>query len=69
MEILFLIGNGKEDASVITELLNIKKYPGRPSYGCASEFPLILYSCFYPNLKFENTNPKAEFRLVKEFRS
>jgi hypothetical protein len=32
MEILFLVGDGSEEPTIIDELLNIEKYPSRPSY-------------------------------------
>lgn len=35
--ILFLIGDGKEDASIVTQLLDIERFPCRPNYEMASE--------------------------------
>jgi tRNA pseudouridine38/39 synthase len=52
MEILFMIGNGSEEPSVITELFDIEKNPGKPNYPLAPEMPLVLKDCGYPNLQF-----------------
>mmetsp|Transcript_25311 Transcript_25311/g.53903 ORF Transcript_25311/g.53903 Transcript_25311/m.53903 type:complete len:474 (+) Transcript_25311:101-1522(+) len=51
-EVIFAIGNGVESPSIITELLDIKKHPGKPSYSLADEKPLVLHDCMYPNLQF-----------------
>ena len=51
-EVIFMIGNGFESPSIITELLDVKKYPGKPSYCLADEKPLVLHDCGYPNLRF-----------------
>jgi tRNA pseudouridine38/39 synthase len=48
--ILFLVGQGLEPPSVVTELLNVDRYPGKPSYPLAPERPLVLHKCGYPNL-------------------
>ena len=46
-----MVGNGFESPSIITELLNVKKHPGKPSYPLADEKPLVLHDCDYPNLQ------------------
>eukprot|EP00934_Nitzschia_sp_Nitz4_P008540 Nitzschia sp. Nitz4//scaffold57_size113557//79970//81601//NITZ4_004002-RA/size113557-processed-gene-0.15-mRNA-1//1//CDS//3329554879//8530//frame0 len=51
MEILFMIGRGSEETSIITSLLDVEKYPGKPSYTLAPERPLVLHDCGYPNLQ------------------
>jgi len=51
-EVVFMIGNGFESPSIVTELLNVKKHPGKPSYCLADEKPLVLHDCGYPNLHF-----------------
>nr|SVE70493.1 EOG090X083V [Daphnia similis]SVE71748.1 EOG090X083V [Daphnia similis]SVE72376.1 EOG090X083V [Daphnia similis] len=45
--ILFLVGQGKEEAKIIQELLNVESNPRKPQYGMASEVPLNLFSCTY----------------------
>ena len=47
-----MIGNGFESPSIITELLNVEKHPGKPSYPLADEKPLVLHDCAFPNLRF-----------------
>ncbi|CAL1543678.1 unnamed protein product [Lymnaea stagnalis] len=45
VSILFLIGQGKEDISILEELLNVEKNPRKPQYTMASELPLVLFDC------------------------
>ena len=49
-EILFMIGKRLEQPSLVTELFDIEKYPGKPSYALADDRPLVLHDCSYPNL-------------------
>ena len=51
VEIMFMIGKGLEPPNVVTELLNVKKYPGKPSYAPASEFPLVLHDCGFEKMQ------------------
>ena len=46
--ILFLIGQGLEPESLVLDLLDPKKYPGRPMYDLASDAPLVLWDCLFP---------------------
>ena len=46
--VLFLIGQGLEKASVISELLDVKTNPTRPTYEMASDTPLVLWDCVFP---------------------
>jgi tRNA pseudouridine38/39 synthase len=48
--ILFLVGQGLESPSVVSELLDTVKNPGRPSYVMADEVPLVLWDCIFPDL-------------------
>lgn len=55
MAVLFLIAEGKEPVSVISEMLDIDRQPrakdgkllGRPMYTMAPELPLVLVDCFF----------------------
>ena len=49
--ILFLVGQGLEEPSVVKELLNVEEHPGKPGYPLAAERPLVLHHCGYPNLQ------------------
>ncbi|VEU39944.1 unnamed protein product [Pseudo-nitzschia multistriata] len=51
-EVIFMIGNEFESPSIISELLDVKKHPGKPSYSLADEKPLVLHDCMFPNLQF-----------------
>lgn len=57
VEVMFMIGRHLESPSVVTELLNVEKYPGKPSYPPAAEFPLVLHDCGYPNLRMGYSVP------------
>ena len=50
VSVLFLVGRSLEEPSIVTDLLNIQKYPGKPAYTLADERPLVLHHCGYPNL-------------------
>ncbi|OJD24068.1 tRNA pseudouridine(38-40) synthase [Blastomyces percursus] len=47
--ILFLVGQGLEPPSIIPELLDVKKNPRRPTYEIASDAPLVLWDCIFPD--------------------
>lgn len=47
--ILFLVGQGLESPSIISELLDIKKNPRRPIYEMATDTPLVLWNCIFPH--------------------
>ncbi|KAJ1543676.1 tRNA pseudouridine synthase 3 [Nowakowskiella sp. JEL0078] len=77
MAILFLVGQGLENPSVVDDLMDMEKHvdnSGRPTYEIASEIPLILFDCGYPDglikWRFEDTNFEqqsfmSEYRLVE----
>lgn len=50
MAILFLIGRGEEDESVIDLLYDIEKIKERPNYNIASESGLILSECGFDDI-------------------
>lgn len=70
MAILFLVGQKLEKPSIVTDLLNPQKYPGRPVYDMAHDVPLVLYDCTFkepiewitpnamPQERMENSNFK-----------
>ncbi|KAK9460236.1 pseudouridine synthase [Lipomyces oligophaga] len=54
MGVLFLVGDGHEKPQVIQDLLDVKRFPSRPVYDMASDFPLVLYNCEYEaNVKWK----------------
>ena len=56
--VLFLIGEGKEAPTIVSELLDTARYPRRPNYEIASEAPLLLYEVGYEDLVWR-TSPAA----------
>ncbi|KAK4101533.1 pseudouridine synthase [Parathielavia hyrcaniae] len=49
--ILFMIGQGLEKPSLVTELLDVDRNPRRPNYVMADEVPLVLWDCIFPKLE------------------
>jgi tRNA pseudouridine38/39 synthase len=47
--VLFLVGQGFEQPSVVDDLLDIQKTPARPHYDMASDVPLVLWDCIFPS--------------------
>ena len=65
-EILFMVGKGLESPSVVSELLDVERHPRKPQYGFASEFPLILYDCKFPELRWIYSQADLSF-LARDF--
>ncbi|XP_055600914.1 tRNA pseudouridine(38/39) synthase isoform X2 [Uranotaenia lowii] len=67
MAILILIGQGKEDPTVIKELLDVEKNPRKPQYSLANDIPLNLYECQFRNkgtfdpVLFDKNGPVPDF--------
>ncbi|KAL4897317.1 pseudouridine synthase [Aspergillus ambiguus] len=49
VSVLFLVGQGLESPSIVSELLNVSKNPRKPGYEMASDAPLVLWDCIFPN--------------------
>lgn len=47
--ILFLVGQGFEAPSIVADLLDITKNPRKPQYEMASDAPLVLWDCVFPD--------------------
>ncbi|KAF8463128.1 pseudouridine synthase [Kalaharituber pfeilii] len=47
--VLFLIGQGFEEPSLIKTLLDTEKHPRKPQYEMADDKALVLWDCYYPN--------------------
>lgn len=58
ISILFIIGQGLEKPSLVTELLDMEKNPTRPKYEMASDAPLVLWDCIFPHA--EEVQPSEE---------
>lgn len=48
--VLFLVGQGLERPEVVGELLDVAANPRRPKYEMASDAPLVLWDCIFPDL-------------------
>jgi tRNA pseudouridine38/39 synthase len=46
--VLFLVGQGLEKPTIVSELLDIEKTPRRPMYEMAADTPLVLWDCVFP---------------------
>jgi len=46
--VLFLVGQGLEKPSIVSELLDAQKNPRRPTYEMATDTPLVLWDCIFP---------------------
>ncbi|KAI0545234.1 pseudouridine synthase [Xylaria curta] len=48
VSVLFMVGQGLEDVSVVDRLLDVAAEPRRPAYVFANETPLVLWDCLFP---------------------
>ncbi|KAI1616693.1 pseudouridine synthase [Exophiala viscosa] len=46
--VLFLVGQGLEEPSIVDEMLDINTTPRRPTYEMADDAPLVLWDCIFP---------------------
>ncbi|OQO06538.1 hypothetical protein B0A48_08321 [Cryoendolithus antarcticus] len=49
--ILFLVGQDWEKPELVDQLLDVSMTPGRPMYDMASDVPLVLWDCIFPDLE------------------
>jgi len=63
--ILFLVGQGYEQPSVVDELLDIPNCPSRPVYEIANDTPLVLWNCIFP----ESAHSDAQDHQVGDSRT
>lgn len=47
--VLFLVGQGYEDPEIVDKLLDVQTTPSRPIYDMASDTPLVLWDCVFPD--------------------
>ncbi|KAL0480799.1 Pus3 [Acrasis kona] len=67
--VLFLVGERREDPSIILELLNVEKNPRKPQFAMASEIPLILFDCAFENVKFHADSSRLRAEAVVDLES
>ncbi|RLN51298.1 hypothetical protein BBJ29_003064 [Phytophthora kernoviae] len=63
VEVLFLVGSGREEPSIVPRLLDIVQTPRKPQYDMASDLPLVLHECYFaePESKEEEPGPRFEY--------
>ncbi|CAL1295831.1 unnamed protein product [Larinioides sclopetarius] len=68
VSLLFLIGQGKEECSVIDQLLDIENCPRKPQYDIASEIPLVLFDCSYDDVDWIYNEESLKF-VIKQLQN
>lgn len=58
--VLFLVAQGLEKPEIVSELLDIEKYPRRPNYIIADDSPLVLWDCIFPELEEHGALPEYD---------
>lgn len=66
MGLLFLVGNGLEQPSVISHMLDLQRCPNKPQYGMATPEPLVLYECCFEGLEWQREE-RAGRKMVEHF--
>lgn len=57
--VLFLVGLGREDVSVVDQLLDVQKTKRKPQYEMAPDEPLVLWRCGFPKDTLKLTTSAA----------
>ena len=63
--VLFMVGQGHEQASIVKDLLNIETNPRKPQYTMAADLPLTLFSCEYTGLEWQYDADTLQEVIVK----
>jgi tRNA pseudouridine38/39 synthase len=61
VSIIFLIGQGFEKPSLMKELLDVNANPRRPTYEMASDAPLVLWDCIFPDPESDSREDALEW--------
>ncbi|PNY26407.1 tRNA pseudouridine(38/39) synthase [Tolypocladium capitatum] len=64
--LLFLVGQGLEAPSLVSELLDVSNNPSKPSYAMADEVPLVLWDCIFPDLRDEVSSAPVDVMERKD---
>lgn len=54
MAVFFIIGEGKEEPTIMDALLDIENVKEKPNYNMASDRPLILNDCQFEGIEFKD---------------
>ncbi|CEG43178.1 trna pseudouridine(38-40) synthase [Plasmopara halstedii] len=60
VEVLFLVGSGREEPSIVLQLLDIAHTPRKPQYDMAADLPLVLHDCYFASPD-EKESPGPDF--------
>lgn len=64
--VLFLVGQGLEDPSVVAALLDTARHPRRPAYVLAEDTPLVLWDCIFGRDGGDGAADEVEWLYVGE---
>lgn len=67
MAVLFMVGEGLEQPSVVPQLLDVTTNPGKPPYSLADELPLVLHECGFDRLTIPS-QPRHLWQLTAHYR-
>uniref|UniRef100_A0A0R3TS40 tRNA pseudouridine synthase n=1 Tax=Rodentolepis nana TaxID=102285 RepID=A0A0R3TS40_RODNA len=62
--LLFTIGRKIEPPEILEDLLNVKKFPGKPQYQMAEPEPLLFFEPEFENIEWQ-TSPTAQEDILK----
>lgn len=64
--VLFLVGQKLEEPEVILDLLDPEKTPRKPIYEMASDIPLVLYDCEFPEMEWKSFKYADSLRRLED---
>ncbi|GAB7349402.1 hypothetical protein MBLNU459_g8519t3 [Dothideomycetes sp. NU459] len=64
--VLFLVGQGLEPPSIVSDLLDMEKTPTRPKYEMATDAPLVLWDCIFPTEGDDSRENALEWIYIGE---
>lgn len=62
--VLFLVGQGLEKPSIVSELLDAVKNPRRPNYILADDAPLVLWDCIFGRENEQGADDEVDWLYV-----
>ena len=54
VQLMFFIGKGLEEPSIIDTLFDITSTPRKPNYKMAADYPLVLHKCDFNDLRLRS---------------
>jgi tRNA pseudouridine38/39 synthase len=54
VSILFMVGDGKEEPSIVQQMLNVQLFPCKPEYHFVDGLPLVLSECNFEGIEWIN---------------